>query len=104
MLGLGPWGPCQLFKPSAQDAADWRVRCLLLHLYTILPNPDPRPPAGLPESALELAAQAARAEGHEDATPEAGPWSFGLDFPSYFPVMTHAKNRCACLSWALVSQ
>ena len=51
--------------------------------------------AGLPESALELAAQAARSEGHEGATPEAGPWSFGLDFPSYFPVMTHAKNRCA---------
>ena len=55
------------------------------------------PPAGLPESALELAAQAARAEGHEGATPEAGPWSFGLDFPSYFPVMTHAKKRWACL-------
>lgn len=51
------------------------------------------PFAGLPESALELAAQAARAEGHEGVTPEAGPWSFGLDFPSYFPVMTHAKNR-----------
>ena len=67
-------------------------------MCTVIPNPDPRHPAGLPESALELAAQAARAEGHEGATPEAGPWSFGLDFPSYFPVMTHAKNRCDTLA------
>ena len=49
---------------------------------------------GLPESALELAAQLAKDDGHEGATPEAGPWLFGLDFPSYFPVMTHAKDRC----------
>lgn len=48
---------------------------------------------GLPESALGLAAQTAVKEGHEGATPEAGPWVFTLDFPSYFPVMTHAKNR-----------
>ncbi|EFN52299.1 hypothetical protein CHLNCDRAFT_139059 [Chlorella variabilis] len=48
---------------------------------------------GLPESALALAAQQAAKEGHEGATPEAGPWLFTLDFPSYFPVMTHAKNR-----------
>ena len=50
--------------------------------------------AGLPESALELAAQLAKEDGHEGATPDAGPWLFGLDFPSYFPVMTHAKDRC----------
>jgi hypothetical protein len=25
--------------------------------------------------------------------PPQGPWLFTLDFPSYFPVMTHAKNR-----------
>ena len=48
---------------------------------------------GLPESALALAAQQAKGEGHEDATPENGPWLFTLDFPSYFPVMTHAANR-----------
>jgi oligopeptidase A len=48
---------------------------------------------GLPESALALAAQQAAKEGHEGATPESGPWLFTLDFPSYFPVMTHAKNR-----------
>lgn len=48
---------------------------------------------GLPESALALAAQQAKSEGHEDATPESGPWLFTLDLPSFFPVMTHAKNR-----------
>lgn len=48
---------------------------------------------GLPESALALAAQQAKGEGHEAATPEQGPWLFTLDFPSFFPVMTHAKNR-----------
>lgn len=50
---------------------------------------------GLPESALALAAQQAAKEGHEGATAEAGPWLFTLDFPSFFPVMTHSKNRCA---------
>ena len=50
--------------------------------------------AGLPDSALGLAAQqAAKEEGHEGATPEEGPWLFTLDFPSFFPVMTHAANR-----------
>lgn len=48
---------------------------------------------GLPESALALAAQQAKSEGHEDATATDGPWLFTLDFPSYFPVMTHAENR-----------
>jgi len=56
------------------------------------------PCAGLPESALELAAQSARNDGHEGATPEAGPWQFGLDMPSLFPVLSHAKNRRA-LHW-----
>lgn len=49
---------------------------------------------GLPPSALGLAAQTARTEGHKDATPENGPWMLTLDFPSYMPVMSHAKNRC----------
>merc|ERR1711871_1366618 len=48
---------------------------------------------GLPESALELAAQTASSKGHEGATAEAGPWVFTLDIPSYMPVMLHAKNR-----------
>ncbi|KAK9804552.1 hypothetical protein WJX73_008970 [Symbiochloris irregularis] len=54
---------------------------------------DKREVEGLPPSALGLAAQTARAEGHEDATPENGPWVFTLDLPSYMPVMTHAQNR-----------
>jgi oligopeptidase A len=49
---------------------------------------------GLPPTALGLAAQQARSAGHEEATAEAGPWLLTLDFPSYYPVMTHAKNRC----------
>jgi len=48
---------------------------------------------GLPASALALAAQNARAAGHEGATPEDGPWTITLDFPSMYPVMTHAKSR-----------
>lgn len=48
---------------------------------------------GLPESARALAAQQAKGEGHEDASAENGPWLFTLDFPSFFPVMTHAANR-----------
>merc|ERR1711871_512431 len=48
---------------------------------------------GLPESALELAAQTASSKGHEGATAEAGPWVFTPDIPSYMPVMLHAKNR-----------
>ena len=48
---------------------------------------------GLPESALALAAQQAKGDGHDMATAENGPWLFTLDFPSFFPVMTHAANR-----------
>lgn len=48
---------------------------------------------GLPPTALEMASQAARSEGFNESTPEAGPWVFTLDIPSYQPVLTHAKNR-----------
>lgn len=48
---------------------------------------------GLPPSALALAAQQAAEETKGEATPEAGPWIFTLDFPSYMPVMTHSTNR-----------
>ena len=48
---------------------------------------------GLPQSALELAAQQAKDEGEAEATAEKGPWLFTLDFPSFFPVITHSKNR-----------
>lgn len=48
---------------------------------------------GLPPSLLSLAAQAARAEGSENATPENGPWRITLDYPSYVPFMQHSKRR-----------
>jgi oligopeptidase A len=48
---------------------------------------------GLPSSLLSLAAQAARAAGEEEATPENGPWYITLDFPSYFPFMQHSTRR-----------
>jgi oligopeptidase A len=48
---------------------------------------------GLPPSLLSLAAQAARAEGAENATPESGPWRITLDYPSYVPFMQHSKRR-----------
>jgi oligopeptidase A len=49
--------------------------------------------AGLPQSALALLAQKAKAEGHKDATAEAGPWLVTLDPPSYLPVQVHCSNR-----------
>jgi oligopeptidase A len=48
--------------------------------------------AGLPESLLSLAAQSARAQGHENATAEQGPWLITLDFPSYGPFMKYSSN------------
>ena len=50
--------------------------------------------AGLPTSALEMAAQTARTRGgHADATASEGPWMFTLDAPSYMAVRSHAENR-----------
>ena len=48
---------------------------------------------GLPASLLSLAAQTARAEGEENATPEAGPWVITLDYPSFLPFMKYSTNR-----------
>ena len=48
---------------------------------------------GLPESALQLAADSARAAGHEDATAEAGPWRVTLDGPSLLPFLKYAERR-----------
>lgn len=36
-------------------------------------------------------------EGHKGASAEEGPWLFTLDFPSYQPILTHAKNRCTLI-------
>jgi oligopeptidase A len=49
--------------------------------------------AGLPPSAVGLAAQMARSAGDETATPETGPWRITLDMPSYIPFMQHSRNR-----------
>jgi oligopeptidase A len=48
---------------------------------------------GLPPSALAALAANARASGSADASPESGPWRVTLDFPSFDPVMRHAKSR-----------
>lgn len=48
---------------------------------------------GLPKSLLGLAAQAAQAAGHEDATAAAGPWVITLDYPSYVPFLQHSRRR-----------
>ena len=47
---------------------------------------------GLPDSLLSLAAQAARGEGEEAATPEQGPWVITLDYPSYIPFMKYSTR------------
>ncbi|KAI5081968.1 hypothetical protein GOP47_0001711 [Adiantum capillus-veneris] len=49
--------------------------------------------AGLPATALGVAAQAAVAKGHEGANAEDGPWMITLDIPSYMPIMQHVRNR-----------
>ncbi len=49
--------------------------------------------AGLPQSWLAGAAHAARVKGHGDASETNGPWLVTLDYPSYYPVLQHAKNR-----------
>ncbi|AFY77623.1 Zn-dependent oligopeptidase [Pleurocapsa sp. PCC 7327] len=48
---------------------------------------------GLPASLLSLAAQTARVEGEENATPEEGSWVITLDYPSYLPFMKYSTNR-----------
>ena len=48
---------------------------------------------GLPPSLLAQAAQAARLDGDDKATPENGPWCITLDYPSYVPVMQHSRRR-----------
>lgn len=53
----------------------------------------PEEVAGLPPSALSLAAQTARSQGEEGATSENGPWIITLDYPSYVPFLKHAENR-----------
>jgi oligopeptidase A len=53
----------------------------------------PQDVEGLPPSLLSLAAQTARAAGHEQATPDVGPWQITLDYPSYVPFIQHSQRR-----------
>lgn len=53
----------------------------------------PEEVAGLPQSALNLAAQTARQEGEEEATAESGPWVITLDIPSFLPFLKHSQRR-----------
>ncbi|MFP4693946.1 MAG: M3 family metallopeptidase [Cyanobacteriota bacterium] len=53
----------------------------------------PEEVAGLPQSALSLAAQIARQKGEEDATAENGPWVITLDVPSLIPFLKHSQRR-----------
>ncbi|XP_048128508.1 organellar oligopeptidase A, chloroplastic/mitochondrial-like [Rhodamnia argentea] len=48
---------------------------------------------GLPATAVGLAAQTAVSKGHENATPEDGPWVITLDGPSVMSLLKHARNR-----------
>jgi oligopeptidase A len=54
---------------------------------------DPAEVEGLPESLKAQLAQAARAAGDDDATPEAGPWLLGLDMPRYAPFLKYSRRR-----------
>jgi len=54
--------------------------------------------AGLPESVLQLLAQAAAEAGHTQAdgsapTATAGPWLMGLDMPRFGPFLQYGRNR-----------
>ncbi|HTO08242.1 MAG TPA: M3 family metallopeptidase [Myxococcota bacterium] len=48
---------------------------------------------GLPESALEVAAQSARTAGESGATAAAGPWRLTLDLPVLVPALQHLRSR-----------
>ena len=48
---------------------------------------------GFPETLRQMTAASAKANGHEDATAEAGPWRITLDYPVSGPFMMHCRNR-----------
>jgi len=47
---------------------------------------------GLPETLLHMTAASAAANGHEGATPEAGPWRITLDYPVSGPFLQHCRK------------
>ncbi len=57
---------------------------------------EPEEVEGLPPSLLQLAAQSFNeisAEGHPEATADAGPWRITLEAPSFLPFMQHCRLR-----------
>ena len=48
---------------------------------------------GFSETLRQMTAASAQAHGHEDATPEAGPWRITLDAPVAGPFLMHCQNR-----------
>ena len=54
---------------------------------------DPAAMDGCPDSLRELAAQAAKEHGAEQATASEGPWRITLDHPSFGPFLQHSKRR-----------
>ena len=48
---------------------------------------------GFPSTLRQMTAASAKANGHDEATPEAGPWRITLDFPVAGPFMMHCRNR-----------
>lgn len=48
---------------------------------------------GFPETLRQMTAASAKANGHDDATPEAGPWRITLDAPVAGPFLMHCRNR-----------
>ena len=54
---------------------------------------DPAEVDGMPTNWRRLAAAAARADGHDGATAEEGPWRVSLDHPIASPVLSHARSR-----------
>ena len=53
----------------------------------------PEEVAGLPPNVLGLCAHAARAQGHEEATAEKGPWAVTLEIPIYQPFLKFSERR-----------
>jgi len=48
---------------------------------------------GFPETLRQMTAASAKANGHDAATPEAGPWRITLDAPVAGPFLMHCRNR-----------
>ena len=54
---------------------------------------EPSDVEGFPETLRQMTAASAQSHGHDDATPEAGPWRITLDAPVAGPFLMHCQNR-----------